>query len=60
LPEAVFGIEAITGITEEQIAKRVWRQLESEQRPHRTITCSSVSAWVRMIDARFVARRKTW
>jgi hypothetical protein len=54
-PEHVFGMGAIQGLTDDAIAKVVYRQC-----PDATLTGGTIAAWPSMIDARFRARPKTW
>lgn len=54
-PEDVFGPAAFRGITEDQIAKVVFRL-----RPEAVLDGREIHLWPSNIDKRFVARRKTW
>jgi len=54
-PEEVFGFAAIRGITADQMAKIVFRNV-----PDAVLDGRFVSHWPAKIDSNFVARRKTW
>jgi hypothetical protein len=54
-PESVFGTHAITGITEDAMAKTVYRL-----RPDAVLMGSDIPRWPSHIDSRWSARRKTW
>lgn len=54
-PEAFFGNGAIHGMTDYQIAKVVWRHA-----PDAELHGDSIATWPRAVDARFLARQKTW
>jgi hypothetical protein len=54
-PESYFGERAITGITADEIAKAIFRQ-----HPDAVLTGDSIPSWPRIINAHFVARRRTW
>lgn len=54
-PEAVFGMEAIQGISEDRMAKVIFRH-----DPDAVLTGDRISAWPSVIDSRWIARRKTW
>lgn len=55
-PESDFGMGAIHGMGEDAIAQVIFRKL-----PKATLSgMAGVTAWVRMIDPRYVARVKTW
>lgn len=54
-PESIFGNGAIYGITDDTMAKTIFRH-----QPDAVLTGDSVSTWPALLDSRFVARRKTW
>lgn len=54
-PESIFGMGAIQGMTEDQIAKVVFSRV-----PDAVLTGDSIARWPTLIDSRFHARRKTW
>jgi hypothetical protein len=54
-PESYFGNRAITGITEDEIAKAIFRTA-----PDATMSGMNISAWPRNIDQNWTARIKTW
>ena len=54
-PETVFGMAAITGISEDGMARVIFRRL-----PEACLQGDRISSWPSMIDPRFKARRKTW
>lgn len=54
-PEDVFGMAAIMGITEDAMAKIVWRYT-----PDAALTGENIAKWPTFIHSEFVARRKTW
>jgi hypothetical protein len=54
-PESVFGLRAITGITEDLMARVIFARL-----PEAVLDGRFVSRWPALIDSNFVARRKTW
>ena len=53
-PEQAFGLGAITGISEDEMASIVWRYA-----PDAGLN-GNVSAWPTFVDPRFRARVKTW
>lgn len=54
-PDQVFGMGAITGISENEMASVIFRKL-----PDAVLTGECVSLWPSLFDPRFTARRKTW
>lgn len=54
-PEQVFGLAAIQGITEDDMAQVIFRRC-----PEASLQGDQISAWPRLLDPRWVARRKTW
>jgi hypothetical protein len=54
-PETFFGNGAITGIDDDTMAKAIFRQV-----PDAILSGDAVSVWPRVIDPRWIARRKTW
>lgn len=54
-PEKIFGIEAITGISENRMTKTILARV-----PGATLRGDNIPFWPALIDARFVARVKTW
>ena len=54
-PEQIFGMAAITGITEDQMAQVIWRRGLDP-----VLTGQDVPRWPSHVDPRFRARVKTW
>lgn len=54
-PERFFGNAAITGISENAMAKAVFRF-----KPDATMDGRHIARWPSIIDPRFIARQKTW
>lgn len=54
-PESIWGMQAITGLTENAMSDAIFRRF-----PSAILTGDSISQWPRIIDARFSARVKTW
>jgi len=54
-PEDVFGLGAITGLTEHDMVRVIYRRL-----PNVTLDGRNIPHWPALIDGRFYARRKTW
>lgn len=54
-PESYFGSGAITGMDEDAIAKAIF-----QRSPDAVLRGDSIPIWPAVIDARFIARRKTW
>jgi hypothetical protein len=54
-PERIFGHGAIHGMTEDAMARVVWRH-----KPDAVMSGTDIALWPRHIDARWTARRKTW
>ena len=59
-PEQFFGDKAITGITEDQIAKVVYRHVDARGGKDVVLDGRNIAFWPSLIDGSFVARRKTW
>lgn len=57
-PEDAFGPCAIQGITENEIANTVWRL--APDTPVGVMHGGNVSEWPAIVNASFIARRKTW
>lgn len=55
-PYDIFGRQAITGISEDQMAKVILGRLGDSI----CLTGDSVISWPKLIDLRFQARRKYW
>jgi len=55
-PEDVFGMRAIHGISEDGMAREVWRVKGDDV----VLTGSNLLAWPSFIDPRWRARVKTW
>lgn len=55
-PEHVFGMDAITGITEDRMAKVVFAHCGD----HVTLDGRFVTDWPALIDGRWTCRKKTW
>lgn len=55
-PESVFGLAAIRGITEDAMAKIVFRHVPDDI----SLSGMAIGSWPAHIDPRWVARRKTW
>ena len=53
--ETIFGAGCITGLTEDQIAKTVFRL-----QPDAVMRGDAIATWPALVDPRFIARRKTW
>jgi hypothetical protein len=56
-PEKIFGVASIAGITEDQMAKVIFRLCPDESI---VLTGETIAAWPAHVDARFRARVKTW
>ena len=54
-PEQVWGMQAITGLTEDDMSDVIFRRV-----PDAILIGDNISQWPRLIDARFSARVKTW
>jgi hypothetical protein len=54
-PEDVFGLRAITGITEDDLAKAIFAKL-----PQACLDGGRIPSWPMLLDLRWTARRKTW
>ena len=54
-PESVFGQKSITGITEDEMAKAIWRK-----RTDVVLDGRFVADWPANINPNWKARRKTW
>jgi len=54
-PESVFGMRAINGISEDAMAKIVYRRC-----PNAVLTGTNIPSWPANVDPRWHARRKTW
>lgn len=54
-PEHVFGRRAITGISEDEIARVIFNRHEDA-----VLDGRFVPSWPKIVDARFAAREKTW
>jgi hypothetical protein len=54
-PETVFGNGAITGMSEDDIAKVIFRH-----KPEASLDGRNIAYWPSVIDERWIARRKTW
>jgi hypothetical protein len=54
-PENVFGLEAITGITEDAMAKKIF-----SRKPEATLQGDSIATWPALLDPRWKARLRTW
>ena len=54
-PNEFFGMEAIRGISSDQMAKKIFRQ-----HPDAALTGDTIAAWPSIIDSRWRARPKTW
>lgn len=59
-PEQVFGPGAITGLTDDQIAKTVYRHCDANGRPDVILDGRNIPHWPALVDGNFWARRKTW
>ena len=55
LPEDFFGFGAFTGISADEMAKRIFRK-----DPDAVLRGDSIREWPSSIDSRWRARRKTW
>jgi hypothetical protein len=54
-PESVFGLKAIHGITDDEMAQAIWRK-----EPDAVLDGRFLCDWPAIIDPRWKARRKTW
>lgn len=54
-PESVFGNSAITGITEWQMSRLIFKKF-----PDAVLRGETISAWPSIFDSRWRAREKTW
>lgn len=54
-PESVFGLGAIQGMTDDQMARVIFRH-----HPDAALTGGTIPEWPRVFDSAWVARRKTW
>jgi len=54
-PETYFGGGAITGITEDALAKAVFRNF-----PEALMDGRHIPTWPSIVHPEFIARRKTW
>lgn len=54
-PEGHFGMGAITGMTDDEIAKKIYAAC-----PDAVLVGDYIPNWPRLIDERWTARRKTW
>lgn len=54
-PETVFGSRAITGMTDDEMAKVIFSKI-----PDVILTGDSILLWPRKINPNWTARRKTW
>jgi hypothetical protein len=57
-PEALFGTKAITGLTSDDMAKVIFRNLPDL--PDASLQGDSIVRWPTLLDSRFIARPKTW
>jgi len=58
-PESVFGNGAITGLTEDAMSAVIFRRL-SDAELGGGLRGDNIARWPTLIDARWIARRKTW
>jgi hypothetical protein len=54
-PSMVFGQAAITGISEDAMARIIFRRM-----PDVTLTGDTITAWPTLLNAAWKARVKTW
>ncbi len=54
-PESIFGLGAISGMTDWAISRVVYAR-----KPDAVMSGDSIARWPSLIDPAFVARRKTW
>ena len=54
-PEKYFGHPAITGMSEDAMAKAVWRYNDDA-----VLTGQNIPLWPSLVHPGFTARRKTW
>lgn len=62
-PHDYFGLGAIRGMTEDAIAKAIFRRFPSAKSGSDTpipLHGTNIGEWPKNIDPRFIARRKTW
>lgn len=57
-PESVFGEAAITGITEDAMAKALFRKFPEDTGI--VLRGDSIATWPALVDSRWKARPKTW
>ena len=54
-PESVFGMKAITGISEDAMSQRIFQAF-----PDASLTGTNIASWPSVFNASFIARVKTW
>jgi hypothetical protein len=53
--DSFFGMGAIIGMTEDTMAKTIFRKI-----PDATLDGGSIAAWPKLINPHWTARKKTW
>ena len=54
-PESFFGMPAIQGITDNEMADTIFRRLTEA-----SLSGDAIPSWPALIDPRWIARRKYW
>lgn len=54
-PEEFFGIGAISGMTDWEMSRPIFRKI-----PNATLDGGSIPLWPKLINSNWIARRKTW
>ena len=54
-PESFFGVNAIRGLNEDEMAQAIWRKI-----PDASLQGDSIAKWPSLINPRWIARKKTW
>lgn len=54
-PESVFGLEAITGLTDWEMSRPIFQRI-----PNATLDGGSIALWPRLLNPNWTARKKTW
>jgi hypothetical protein len=54
-PNTFFGLDSIHGMTEDGMAKTIFRKI-----PDATLDGGSIAMWPKLINPHWIARKKTW
>lgn len=54
-PEALFGIRAITGISEDEMARVILKAL-----PDAILEGTTIATWPALINSEYIARKRVW